>query len=96
MPASRKRRRHVPTVCGVAPIPLGDGCVGQAFGAGEDHTSPLDQGRMAGWLSGLSPLELVLLLVGERERGQFAAAWHGRLLCAKSLPIMTCICGSEH
>ena len=66
---------------------LGDGYVRQAFGAGEDDAGPHDQGVGPG--SRLSnPLELILLLVGERERGQFASAWHGQAPSGASLPMM--------
>ena len=66
---------------------LGDGYVGQAFGAGEDDAGPHDQGVGQG--SRLSnPLELILLLVGERERGKFASAWNGQAPSGASLPMM--------
>ena len=76
-----------------APSPLADGLwcdadalrnggVGQAFGAGEDDAGPQDQGVGQGGRVGY-PLELILLVVGERKRRQFASAWHGSLLDLK-------------
>ena len=44
----------------------GDGSVGQAFGAGENHAGPLHQGVGQGGRVSNSA-ELILLLVGERE-----------------------------
>ena len=54
---------------------LGDGRVVQAFGAGENHARPLDQGVRQSGRPG-NPVELILLLVGERQRCQWASAWH--------------------
>ena len=59
-----------------------DGSVGQAFGAGEDHAGSLDQGVGHGGRVS-DPVELIPLLVGEREQRQFGSAWHGSLLCMK-------------
>ena len=81
------------TGCSEAPSPLadglwcdteaeGDGRVGQAFGAGENHACPLDQGVGQGGRPGNS-VELILLLVGEREWYQWASEWHGSLPCLK-------------
>ena len=60
----------------------GDGRVGQAFGAGENHAGPHDQGVGQGGRLG-NAVELILLLVGEREWCQWASAWHGSLPCLK-------------
>ena len=76
-----------------APSPLADGLccdaeaprhgrVGQAFGTGEDHLGTLDQGVGQGGRPG-DAVELILLLVGEREWYQGASAWHGSLPCLK-------------
>ena len=81
------------TGCSEAPSPLADGLwcdaeaegdrrVGRAFGAGENHACPLDQGVGQGGRPGNS-VELVLLLVGEREWHQWASEWHGSLPCLK-------------
>ena len=81
------------TGCSEAPSPLADGLwcdaeaegdrrVGQAFGAGENHACPLDQGVGQGGRPGNS-VELILLLVGEREWYQWASVWHGSLPCLK-------------
>ena len=81
------------TGCSEAPSPLADGLwcdaeaegdrrVGQAFGAGENHACPLDQGVGQGGRPGNS-VELILLLVGEREWYQWASEWHGSLPCLK-------------
>ena len=59
-----------------------DGRVGQAFGTGEDHPGPHDQGVGQGGRPG-NAVELILLLVGEREWYQGASAWHGSLPCLK-------------
>ena len=56
--------------------------VGQAFGTGEDHPGSLDQGVGQGGRLG-NAVELILLLVGEREWYQGASAWHGSLPCLK-------------
>ena len=56
--------------------PPGDGRVGQALGASQDHAGSQDHPiRHGGGVS--DPLELVLLLWVERQRHQFAshAAW---------------------
>ena len=81
------------TGCSEAPSPLADGLwcdaeaegdrrVGRAFGAGENHAGPLDQGVGQGGRPGNS-VELILLLVGEREWYQWASVWHGSLPCLK-------------
>ena len=59
-----------------------DGRVGQAFGTGEDHPGSHDQGVGQGGRLG-NAVELILLLVGEREWYQGASAWHGSLPCLK-------------
>ena len=56
--------------------------VGQALGTGEDHLGTLDQGVGQGGRPG-NAVELILLLVGEREWYQGASAWHGSLPCLK-------------
>ena len=71
-----------------------DGGVGQAFGTGEDHPGSLDEGVRQGGRPG-NAVELIPLLVGEREWYQGASAWHGSLL-AGSLPLMISISGTLH
>ena len=66
MPAARKRRRHLADGLRCDADAPGDGSVGQAFGAGENHAGPLHQGVGQGGRVSNSA-ELILLLVGERE-----------------------------
>ncbi len=56
---------------------LGDGRVVQAFGAGENQAGSLNQGVRQRSRPG-NPVELIPLLVGEREWCQWASAWHGQ------------------
>ena len=59
--------------------PPGDGCVGQALGASQDHAG--SQNHPMRHRGGVShPFELVLLLWIERQRHQFASTRHGSLL----------------
>ena len=76
------RRRHLPTVCGVTLKRRATAELVEPFGAGENHACPLDQGVGQGGRPGNS-VELILLLVGEREWYQWASEWHGSLPCLK-------------
>ena len=54
---------------------LGDGRVVHAVGAGENHAGSRVQGVRQGGRPG-DPVELVPLLVRERERCEWASEWH--------------------
>ena len=78
MPAARKRRRHLPTVCGVTPK--------RRATAALLKPSVLARIMPARWTSAWgrvadrgNSVELMLLLVGELEWYQWVSAWHGSL-----------------